>query len=160
MEKIEVLTRTVKGTIFKGVTPWILSKNRTFSYRNFSQKLCQNRSFLDILSRNKSFWDQKIEVLKRTKKWNFPKGVSPWILFKNRTFSYRCFSQKLSEKRSFLDIFNRKQSFWDHKIKFKQGPKNGHFFKELVHGFCPKIELFLIAIFPRNYVRTDHFWIF
>ena len=34
------------------------------------------------------------------------------------------------------------------------------FFKRVVHGFCPKIELSLIAVFHRNYDRKDHFWIF
>ena len=70
---------------------WILSKNRTFSYRCFSQKLCQKRSFLDILNRNNHFKIKKKEVLTRAKKWTFFKGVSPWILSKNRTFSYRRF---------------------------------------------------------------------
>ena len=45
------------------------------------------------------------------------------------------------------------------KIKFLKGPKNGHFPKGLVHGFCPKIELSLIVVFYRNYVRKDRFWI-
>ena len=57
-----------------------------------------------------------MKVVKRAKKWTFSKGVSPWILSKNRTFSYRCVSQKLCQKRSFLDILNRKQSFLDQKI--------------------------------------------
>ena len=43
---------------------------------------------------------------------------------------------------------------------YKKGQKNGHFPKGLVHGFCPKIELSLIAVFHRNYVRKDLFWIF
>ena len=48
---MEVLTRAKKFTFLKGVSPWILSKNGTFSYRRFSQKLCPKRSFLDILNR-------------------------------------------------------------------------------------------------------------
>ena len=34
------------------------------------------------------------------------------------------------------------------------------FAKGLVHGFCPKIELSLIAVFHRNYVRKDRVAIF
>ena len=60
-----------------------------------------------------------MKVVKRAKKWTFSKGVSPWIFFKNRTFSYRCVSQKLCQKGSFLDILNRTQSFLDQKIKKK-----------------------------------------
>ena len=38
--------------------------------------------------------------------------------------------------------------------------KKWTFFKRVVHGFCPKIELSLIVVFYRNYVTNDHFWIF
>ena len=34
------------------------------------------------------------------------------------------------------------------------------FKKGLVDGFCPKIEISLIAVFHRNYVGKDRFWIF
>ena len=37
----------------------------------------------------------RVEGFKRAKKWTFSKGVSPWILSKNRNLSYRCFSLKL-----------------------------------------------------------------
>ena len=97
----------------------------------------------------------------------FSKGVSPWILSKNQTFCYRRFSQKWCQKRSFFDILERKQSFLDQKIevltrakkidifkgvspyilKFSQEAENRHFLKGFVHGFCPKIELFLISVF-------------
>ena len=99
-----------KWTFFKGVSPWILFKNQTFCYRRISQKSYRKRWFL-ILWKKKIDCKWKKKVLKRAKKWTFSKGVGPWILFKNRTFSYRCFSQKLCQKRSFLDILNRKQSF-------------------------------------------------
>ena len=67
--------------------------------------------------------------LKKGQKMDISKGVSPWILSKNWIFSYRCFSQKLIQKRSFLEILNRKQSLQDQKTKFKRWPKNGHFLK-------------------------------
>ena len=35
--------------------------------------------------------------------------------------------------------------------------KNGHFFKGLVHGLCPKIEVFLIGVFHRNSIRKHRF---
>ena len=101
---------------------------------------------------------EKNQVLKTAKKWTFFKEVSPWILSKNRTFSYPCFSQKLCPKRSFLDILNRKQSFLDQKIKVLTRAKRWTFLKGLVHGLCPKIELFLICLFHRNHIRKDHFW--
>ena len=107
--KIEVLTRAKKWTFFEGVCPWILSKNRTFSDRRFSQKSYQKRLFLILWKEKNDFKGKKIKVLKSAKKLTFSKGVSPWILSKNRTFSDRCFSQKLCQKRSFFDIVERKE---------------------------------------------------
>ena len=69
---------------------------------------------------------------------DFQKGVSPWILSKNRTVSYRCFSQNFFQKRSFLIL-------WKEKNNFKK--KKDIFHKGLVHGLWPKIELFLICLF-------------
>ena len=89
-------------TLFKGVSPWFLSENRTFSYRCILQNLCQKRSFFHILERKQSFLEQKLEVLTRAKKCRFFKGVSPWIYSKNRNFSYGCFFQKLLEKKKIV----------------------------------------------------------
>ena len=97
----------------KGLVHGVLSENRSFSYRRFSQNFYQKTSFLILWKEKNDFKWKKIEVLKRAKKWTFFKGVSPWIFSKNRTFSYLCFSQKLCQKRSFLDTLDRKQSFVD-----------------------------------------------
>ena len=93
-------------------------------------------------------------------KWTFLKGVSPWILSKNGTFSYRRFSQKSYQKRSFLTLWKEKNDFKRRKLKFEKGPKYGDFLKGLVHGFCPNIELSLIADFQRNYFTKYRFSIF
>ena len=45
-KKNEILKRAKKWTFSKRVSLWILSKNRTFSCRRFSQKSYQKRSFL------------------------------------------------------------------------------------------------------------------
>ena len=39
----------------------------------------------------------------------------------------------------------------------KKGPKNGHFPKGLVHGFCPKIKISCMGVFYGNYVRKHGF---
>ena len=46
------------------------------------------------------------------------------------------------------------------KMTFYQGPKNEHFLKRLVVGFCAKIEISLIAFFFRNDVHKNRFSIF
>ena len=110
MEKIKVLKKRPKNGHFPiGVSPWILSKNRNFSYGRFLQKLCQKKSFLNISNRKQSFLDQKIEVLTRTKKWTFFKGLSPRILSKNRTFSYLSFFTEILKENNFFDIVKRKE---------------------------------------------------
>ena len=87
-----------KSTFSKEFSPSFLSKNWTFSHQCFLQKLCQKRSFFDILDRKEWFLDQKIEVLKSPKNRHSPKGLiyrfSPKILI--------CvFCTKLCQKRSF-----------------------------------------------------------
>ena len=69
------------------------------------------------------------------------------------------FTEIISEKIVF-NISERKEWFYEVKIETLKRAKNGHFPKGLVHGFCPKIELSLIAVFHRNYVRKDLFPIF
>ena len=54
-------------------------------------------------------------------------------------------------------LWKEKNDFKRKKLKFLKGPKNGHFPKGLVHGFGLKIELSLIAVFHRKYVRKDRF---
>ena len=79
-----------------------------------------------------------MEVLKRTEKWTFFKGVSPWILSKNRSFSYLPFSQKFYQKTTFLILWKEKNDFKWKKYKFLEGLKNGHFPRWLVHDFVQK----------------------
>ena len=110
-KKIKVLKRAKKWTFSKGVSPWILSKNRNFSYLCFSLILCQKTSFFDIYERKQSVLDQKIEVSKRANTWTSFKGVGPWIFSKNRTFTYRRFLQKSFKKTSFLILWKEKNDF-------------------------------------------------
>ena len=53
-----------------------------------------------------------------------------------------------------------KNHFGTKNLKFKQGPKNGHFLKGLVQGFCPKMLISVMAVFHGNYVRKNRFLIF
>ena len=154
-KKIEVLQKDQKWTFSKGVSPWILSENRTFCYRCFLQKLCHKRWFLEILNRKQSFVDYKIEVLTRAKKWTFFEGVSPWILSKNRTFSYLPFSQKSYQERSFLILSKEKNNFKQKKIEVLQRVKKWTFFQ----GVCPwrfvqKSNFFLSAFFRE--IRSEN----
>ena len=102
VEKIEVIKRAEKYTFSKGVSPWISSKNRTFSYRCFFTEIMSEEIVFGYFGKKTIIFRPKIEVLTMAKKCTFFREVSPWILSKNRTFSYRRFSQKSYQKRSFL----------------------------------------------------------
>ena len=95
----------------KGLVYLFSPKIEVFLIGVFHRNSIKRTTFLILWKDKNDFKRKKIQVLKRAKKWPFSKGVSPWILCKNRTFSYRSFSQKICQKRSFLDILNRKQSF-------------------------------------------------
>ena len=81
----------------------------------------------------KCFLDMKKEVLKKSNKWKFSKGVSPWIFSKNRAFCHvLCFfgAANQARKNSFL-------VFW---IKFSKGAslwflsKNRTFYRQCFLG--------------------------
>ena len=61
----------------KGVNPWFLSKNGYFSIslRNVNQ----DNVFYYILERRNAFLGFKKKKLKKSKNWQFSKGVNPWF---------------------------------------------------------------------------------
>ena len=138
-----------KSTFCKGVSPWFLEKFDLLL-------ICKKETFFD---RKECFFDVKSEVLKNSRKSTFWKGVSPWFLSKNWPFSWSCFLSKERQKERFFDILDRKECFLDHKKKVLKTLKNRHFAKGLVHGFCQKIDLFLIFFWPKK-ARKKHFLIF
>ena len=95
----------------------LVKKSNFFLWGFFTEIISENIVF-DIVERKQSFLDQKIEVLRRAKKWTFFKGVSPWIFSKNPTFSYGRFSQKSYQKTSFLILWNEKNDLNRKKLKF------------------------------------------
>ena len=142
------------------VSPWILYKNRTFSYRRFSQKLISEKFFFRYCSKKRMILEEKIKVFKRAKRWTFSKGLVHGFCRKIELFLIGVFHRNHIRKKSFFILRKEKNDFKRKKLKFVKGPKNRHFRKGLVHGFCLKIEISLIAVFYRNYVRKDRFSIF
>ena len=108
----QVLKKLRKSTFCKGVSKWLLSKNRPFSYIVFLSKKTQKQTFFDILDRKESFLDLKSEVLKKSRKSTFCKGVSPWFLSKNRPFSNMFFFlAKQARNKQFLKFWIEKNAF-------------------------------------------------
>ena len=100
--KVKFSQSRKKSTFCKGVSPWFLSKNRPFSYVFFFSKKSQKETFFFILDSKECFLDPKSEILAKSKKSTFCKGVSPWFLSKNRPFSHMFF---LSKKKPERNIF-------------------------------------------------------
>ena len=50
-QKVEVLKGAKKWTFFEGVSPWILSKKRTFCYRHFFTEIISEKIVFDISER-------------------------------------------------------------------------------------------------------------
>ena len=52
----------------------------------FSGNIGQENVFYDILERKNAFVDYKINKFKKSKNWDFSKGVNPWFWSKNGHF--------------------------------------------------------------------------
>ena len=71
----------------KGVNPWFWSKNGHFP--TFFLKQYRPRKCVVRYSRTKNaFLDYKNNKFKKSKNWDFFKGVNPWFLSKNGHFSH------------------------------------------------------------------------
>ena len=95
--------------MLKGVSPWVLSKNRIFYQGYFLGKLIKNSLVFDVLDRKECFLDHENEVLKKPRKWKYFKGASPWFLSKNRIFYQGCLFIKLDQE-GWLYIFWREKN--------------------------------------------------
>ena len=78
---------------------------------NFLSKKSQKQTAFDNLDRKESLLDLKSEVLKKSRKLTFSKGVIPWFLSKNRPFSYMFFLTKKARNKQFLIFWIEKNGF-------------------------------------------------
>ena len=156
----EVWKKCKKSKICKGVSPWFLSKNGRFFHSGFLGKSSHKRLFFDILNRKEYFLDRNSEVWKRCKKSKICKGVSPYLLSKNRPFPHmRCFG-KSSHKRSFFDSLDRKECILDQNINVWKKSKKSKICKGVSPRFLSKIDVFLMCVFLENLATKDRFLIF
>ena len=114
-----------------------MSKNRPFSYVFFFSKKSQKETFFFILDSKECFLDPKSEILAKSKKTTFCKGVSPWFSHKNRPFSHMLFVlSKKNQREKIFDILGRKEYFLDLKSKLLKKSKTIDILqKGLVHDF-------------------------
>ena len=77
---------------------------------------------------------------------------------KSNFFSFGFF-RMIKSGKIFFYILEKKRIFLDQKNKVLKRAKQGDFPKGIIHGFCPKIILFLIYFFGIKQVGKYHFLI-
>ena len=82
----------------KGVNPCFWSKNGHFSNFFFLANIGQENVFYDILERKNAFLAYKNMKLKKSKTWDFSKGVNPWFWSKNGHISKFVFFSNIGIK--------------------------------------------------------------
>ena len=65
----------------------VLVKKWPFFHLFFLGNIDQENVFYDIVERKNAFLAYKNKKFKKSKTWDFPKGVNPWFCSKNGHFS-------------------------------------------------------------------------
>ena len=95
----------------------------------FLGNIGQKNAFYDIIQQKNFFLCYKNEKFKKSKNWNFSKGVNPSFWSKHGHFSNFFSLGNIGQKNVFCDILERKNDFLDYKDKKLKKSKNSHFFK-------------------------------
>ena len=95
-----------------------------FSNFFFLSNRGQENVLYDILQRKDAFLGYKNKKLKRSKNWNFSKGVNPWFWSKNGQFCNFFFLGNIGQRNVFYNILERKNAFLGYKNKKSKQLKN------------------------------------
>ena len=120
---------------------WI--KNWPFFYL-FLGTMGQENLFSDILERKNAFLDSKNKNFKKSKNWDFSKGLTHGFGEKFAIFPSFLFRQLIGQENVFSDILERENAFQDSKNKIFKKSKNWDFFKGVNPFFWRKIGHFFI----------------
>ena len=124
----------------------------------FLGNIGQENVFYDILERKNAFLGYKNKKLKKSKNWNFSKGVNLWFWSKNGHFSNFFFLGNIGQENVFYDIVERKNAFLGYKNKKLKKSKNWHFSKGVNPWFWPKNGHFSNFVFLGNIVQENIFY--
>ena len=69
------------------------------------------------------------------------------VFVQKSNFFFAAYFRELVSEKMVSILRTEKNDVKGKKLKFFKGPKNKLFLRGSVHGFCPKIELILIAFF-------------
>ena len=113
----------------------------------FLGKIGQENILNDILEQKNVFLGYKNKMLKKSKNWDFSKGVNPWFWSKNGHFLHFLFLGIIGQENVFHDILERKKAFLGYKNKKFKKSKNWHFSKGVNPWFWSKNGLFSNFLF-------------
>ena len=116
--KIQLLKRAMKRKFSKGVSPWLCPILIISIIAVFHWNYVTKDRFSIFMKEKKDFEWKKLKYYEGSKNGNFLKGLKHGVLLKNRTFSYRRFSQKFYLKTSFSILWKEKNDFKWKKLKF------------------------------------------
>ena len=131
----------------KGVNIWFLSQNGHFSNFFLLGNISNENVFYDILKQKNAFLGYKNKKFKKSKNWQFSKGVNPWFWSKNGHFSKFFFLGNIGQENVFYDILERKNALLGNKNKKFKKSKNWHFSKGVNSWFGPKMAFFPSFLF-------------
>ena len=93
----------------KAINQWFWSKNGHFSNFFFLGNIGQENVFYDILERKNAFPGYKNKKFKKSKNWDFSKGVNPWFWSKNGHFSNIFLFRQYRPGKCLLRYFRKKK---------------------------------------------------
>ena len=118
-----------KWPFFQRVNPWFCSKNGHFSNFFILGIIGQQNLFYDIQERKNTFLSYKNKNFKKSKKWNFSKGVNQWFWSKNGHFSNFLFLGNIGQEKVFYHILELNSAFLGYKNKKFKKSKYWHISK-------------------------------
>ena len=117
----------------------------------FLGNIDQENVFYHILEQKNAFLGYKNQKLKKSKNWDFSKGVNPWFCSENGHFSNVLFLGNIGQENVVYDILERTKAFLGYKKRSSKIRITGIFPKGVTHAFGPKM-----AIFPTFFFTQLH----
>ena len=143
----------------KGLTHGFGPKMATLSTFFFGN-IGQENVFYDILAQKNAFLGYKKKKFKKSKNWQFSKGVNPLFWSKNSHFFKLFLLGNIGQEKVFYYIVERKNAFLGYKNKKIKKPKNWHFSKGVNPWFWSKNGHFSTFSFEAICGRKMYFTIF
>ena len=125
-------------------------KKWSFFHVFFLGNIGQENVFYNILEQKNAFLAHKKKKFKKSKNWDFSKGVNPWFWLKNGHFFTSFFLGDIGQENVFYNILERKIAFLAYKKRSSKSRKIEIFQKWLSHAFGEKMAIFR-CVFFRQY---------